>query len=450
MFTTQSFSSRLSDNTQAIGRPELYHARNVPNNDRRKHRQLEGQGRSGLSTCRPAQPELIIVPGDSFSTGDVLLEIETDKAQMDVEAQDEGKMAKITQSDGSKGVKVGSRIAVIAETDDDLSTLELPAEDPTSTPARQEDLKSSIDPSQSSEPQAEAPPSFRDTNTPQQSSSPSSSGSGVSKRQTYPLYPSIAALLHEKGIPTSEADKIPASGPKGRLLKGDVLAFLGRISETYPSEQSARITKLGHLDLSNVQLAAPKETPAKSAVPVQAETSKIPEPDPEPDSEVALPISMNSVLEVQKRIQETLGVTMPLSTFIARATDVANDGLPRSANYKPSNDDLFNQVLGLHMVNPTISRGDFIPQITALPTSTVSRTLSGPLKKHDIIDILTNNTSRPTRSTVGPPLTTSITASASATKVFTVSAAKGEEQRARVFLERVKTILQVEPGSLVI
>ena len=36
-----------------------------------------------------------VFTGDSFSTGDVLLEIETDKAQMDVEAQDDGKMAKI-------------------------------------------------------------------------------------------------------------------------------------------------------------------------------------------------------------------------------------------------------------------------------------------------------------------------------------------------------------------
>ena len=35
------------------------------------------------------------LPGDLFSTGDVLLEIETDKAQMEVEAQDDGKMAKI-------------------------------------------------------------------------------------------------------------------------------------------------------------------------------------------------------------------------------------------------------------------------------------------------------------------------------------------------------------------
>ena len=38
---------------------------------------------------------IYLFAGDSFSTGDVLLEIETDKAQMDVEAQDDGKMAKI-------------------------------------------------------------------------------------------------------------------------------------------------------------------------------------------------------------------------------------------------------------------------------------------------------------------------------------------------------------------
>lgn len=38
----------------------------------------------------------ILSIGDSFSVGDVLLEIETDKASMDVEAQDDGKMAKIT------------------------------------------------------------------------------------------------------------------------------------------------------------------------------------------------------------------------------------------------------------------------------------------------------------------------------------------------------------------
>src|SRR5271170_1200772 len=67
--------------------------------------------------------------GDSFSTGDVLLEIETDKASMDVEAQDDGKMAKIFVPDGSKQVKVGTRIAVLADPNDDLSSLEIPADD---------------------------------------------------------------------------------------------------------------------------------------------------------------------------------------------------------------------------------------------------------------------------------------------------------------------------------
>jgi len=74
--------------------------------------------------------------GDSYSTGDVLLEIETDKASMDVEAQEEGIVAKIFSGDGSKGIKVGTRIAVLAEPDDDISSIEIPADD--SKPAKSE------------------------------------------------------------------------------------------------------------------------------------------------------------------------------------------------------------------------------------------------------------------------------------------------------------------------
>ncbi|KAL8812308.1 MAG: hypothetical protein Q9223_000105 [Gallowayella weberi] len=396
--------------------------------------------------------QLTETSGDSFSTGDVLLEIETDKAQMDVEAQDDGKLARITQADGSKGVKVGSRIAVIAEPGDNLNTLQLPAEDSTAPPSPQEELKSGVDASQSSESQAEAPPSSKGTDTPRSSSSESRppSATGTPKKQSYPLYPSIAALLHEKGIPTSEADKIPASGPKGRLLKGDVLAYLGRISKSYPSEQSARITKLSHLDLSRIQIAAPAKAPSTPSPPVQEKASKLPEQESEPDTEVAVPISMKSVLEVQKRIQETLGVTVPLSTFIARATEVANDELPRPANQQPSNDELFNQVLGLDQINPKTSRGSFMPQVTALPTATVFRAPSGPLKSPDIIDILTGNLPRADKSKIGPSIPSVLSEAAPATNFFSVSVAKGEEKRARTFLERVKTILQVEPGRLVI
>ena len=47
-------------------------------------------------------------PGDSISPGDVLVEIETDKAQMDFEFQEEGTLAKILKESGEKDVAVGN------------------------------------------------------------------------------------------------------------------------------------------------------------------------------------------------------------------------------------------------------------------------------------------------------------------------------------------------------
>ena len=80
-----------------------------------------------------------IKEGESFTAGDVLLEIETDKATMDVEAQDDGILFKIIQGNETKGVKVGERIAVTAEEGDDINSLEMPAE--SNAPAKAEASK---------------------------------------------------------------------------------------------------------------------------------------------------------------------------------------------------------------------------------------------------------------------------------------------------------------------
>src|SRR5688572_27259981 len=53
--------------------------------------------------------------GDSVSSGDVIAEIETDKATMEVEAVDEGKIGKIVVPEGTEGVKVNAVIAVIVQ-----------------------------------------------------------------------------------------------------------------------------------------------------------------------------------------------------------------------------------------------------------------------------------------------------------------------------------------------
>jgi pyruvate/2-oxoglutarate dehydrogenase complex dihydrolipoamide acyltransferase (E2) component len=66
--------------------------------------------------------------GDAFTAGDVLLEIETDKATIDVEAQDDGIMGKILVKAGENKVPVGQVIAVLAEEGDDLANIEVPSD----------------------------------------------------------------------------------------------------------------------------------------------------------------------------------------------------------------------------------------------------------------------------------------------------------------------------------
>jgi hypothetical protein len=56
----------------------------------------------------------LVKEGDKVASGDILAEIETDKATMEFEAVDEGTIAKILVPEGSEGVKVGAPIAIIA------------------------------------------------------------------------------------------------------------------------------------------------------------------------------------------------------------------------------------------------------------------------------------------------------------------------------------------------
>ncbi|EUC48074.1 hypothetical protein COCMIDRAFT_24125 [Bipolaris oryzae ATCC 44560] len=374
-----------------------------------------------------------IKEGDSFSAGDVLLEIETDKAQMDVEAQDDGILAKITVGDGSKAVKVGTRIAVTAEPGDDLSSLEMPAED---SPAPKKEAEASKEQPKQSAP---VPKEERTSAPPAKSDASSKASSAKASKQTYPLYPSVQHLLEVNGLPKEEADKIPATGPNGRLLKGDVLAYIGKIEKSYPSELAGRFSKLSHLDLSNIKPMAKKETPKK---PV-AEAPKVVEDLP---VELAMPISLKAVMECQKRVKDSIGVFLPLSTFVARAAELANEDLPKSKTAKPSADELFNAVLGLDKVSAKYSQGNFFPQMTALPATNLSAQQAPAPKKSDILDILAGKKpSPPRRSTfsaapqVAGPL-----------NVFSISVPKGDEKRGQVFLERVKAVLEVEPGRLVV
>ncbi|KAH8673900.1 biotin-requiring enzyme [Xylariales sp. PMI_506] len=362
--------------------------------------------------------------GDSYSAGDVLLEIETDKATMDVEAQDDGIMVKIMQGDGSKGVQVGTRIGVMAETGDDISSLEIPAE----SMSVQSEAKQEAAPSQSTE-------------TAPKSTQRKPSGGPKAPPQKYPLYPSVEHLIKEHKLDESVISEITPTGPQGRLLKGDVLAYLGAISPDRPAEVSKRFDHNAHLDLSNIKIAAPK-TPSKSEQPAKPSAPPVPE-----NLQISLPISLDSVVEVQKKIDTSLGTFMPLSTFVARAAEVANDELPLPANYKPKADELFDQVLGLKAAKK-FSQGFYQPQLTALPPSSSAAAPKSKSAKSDIIDLLAKS-AKPRAQKPAKSLETA-GISTVANTYFSVTVPKSEEQRAEVFLTRMKMVLENEPGRLVL
>ncbi|OAA78303.1 pyruvate dehydrogenase protein x component [Akanthomyces lecanii RCEF 1005] len=376
--------------------------------------------------------------GETFIAGDVLLEIETDKATMDVEAQEDGIVMKIMSQDGSKAVPVGTRIAVLAEAGDDVSALEIPADE-------QQQPNKAAGASASSEP---APSEAKS-----ESSKPASGGSQQRKpttqrnqsyEQKYPLMPSVEHLVKANGINEADVSKIKPTGPNGRLLKGDVLAYLGSINAETPATISSRFDHLTHLDLSNIKVAERKAAPApKADVAAAAPVEELP-------LEVNVPVSLAKVVQVQKKIQDTLGVFLPLSTFISRAAEVANDELPR-ARHEPTASELFDAVLGLDKVKAAQgSRGVYLPQVSAIPAGATYKPKGAPTlpTKFDIIDELAS------RSVQAPPsgmvTIDTVPGLSSGGNVFTLTVPKAEEDRAYVFLQRCKFILEDEPGRLVL
>jgi len=359
--------------------------------------------------------------GDSFIAGDVLLEIETDKATMDVEAQDDGIVMKIMEGDGTKSVQIGTRIAVMAEPGDDISKLEVPPDEKkvAPSPGKKEEKKG---------PEKAAAAAEKETR---------SKTSGEKHKQKHPLFPSVHSLVKEHGLDAAAVESIKPTGPNGRLLKGDVLAYLGSIKAELPAKLLARFEKLSHLDLSNIKVAPRKEAPRKA--------EELAAPPAAQKAELSVPISLSKVLQVQKKIETSLGTFLPLSTFITRAAEVANDELPLAR--EPTADELFDAVvLGLDTV-PRASRGLFVPQIKAAGLPEAAFAKSAPTR--DIIDILVLPSKKSTTLPV-PPLSGVAAGLSTGINLFSLVVPKAEERRAAMFLDRMKVILEKEPGRLVL
>ena len=146
-----------------------------------------------------------IEEGSAFDAGDVLCEIETDKATVDFEAQDEGYLAKIIKPDGSQDIPVGSPVCIFVDDEDDVAKFVdyVHKEDTAATAAVEEEVPS------------------LDVNT------STAVATGDAPKRTvsdeYLLTPAARHLSQSKGL---DATVLVGTGKGGRVTKGDVLMNL--------------------------------------------------------------------------------------------------------------------------------------------------------------------------------------------------------------------------------
>src|SRR5471032_1036274 len=145
----------------------------------------------------------LVKEGDTVKSGDILAEIETDKATMEFEAVDEGRIGKILVPEGSEGVKVNAPIAVLLEEGEK-------ADAAVDIASAMKDIKAAV--------KAEVPGKSADApkaEAPKAAPAPAAKGDGT-RLFASPLARRIAAT---KGIDLSS---LSGTGPRGRIVKYDV------------------------------------------------------------------------------------------------------------------------------------------------------------------------------------------------------------------------------------
>ena len=152
----------------------------------------------------------IMKEGDAVQSGDMLAEIETDKATMEVEAIDEGVLAKILVSEGTEGIAVNAPIAVLLEDGEDVSGIQEAVDAASGALAPAAAVKAPADANSAPAPRAPATPE----------ATPAPPADGGSRILASPLAKRMAT---QAGL---DLALISGSGPRGRIVKSDIEAVI--------------------------------------------------------------------------------------------------------------------------------------------------------------------------------------------------------------------------------
>ncbi len=183
----------------------------------------------------------LVKEGDTVKSGDLLAEIETDKATMEFEAVDEGTVTKILVAEGTDGVKVGTAIALIAAEGESAATPS-PQRGDGESPSGERGEEASA-PERKAETPAPAPPAKGGGETPATSATPRAPSPQPSPHQgeeanRIKASPLARRLAEAQGI---DLASLTGSGPGGRIVRADLGTAAGG-AKAPPASQAAAPT----------------------------------------------------------------------------------------------------------------------------------------------------------------------------------------------------------------
>jgi pyruvate dehydrogenase E2 component (dihydrolipoamide acetyltransferase) len=235
--------------------------------------------------------------GDTVSAGDIIAEVETDKATMDVEVFDAGTVLKIVPGEGD-AVPLGGLIAVIGDAGEDISALLV--EDNGSTP--------------------DASASAKEVEKPASTASTDSSISAVSNHSTsqdgrVKASPLAKKIAQEKGI---DLHALAGSGPEGRIVKKDVEGFTDTATSLTRPGSSGSST-VSAPSFSSLESREVKVSQMRKVIAKRLSESKF----SNPHFYETIDIDMKAAVEARTLLKDKLDVKVSFNDIVVKASAIA-------------------------------------------------------------------------------------------------------------------------------
>lgn len=251
--------------------------------------------------------------GDSIEPGDALCQVQTDKATMEMEYQEEGYLAKILVQSGAEDVPIGTPLAIFVEDEADIEKVK-----DIEVGQESQSQKEEEPPQQESQQQQEQPkqeePQQQQKEPPKEELQQQEASTDEGRIKASPY---AKTLAFEKGIDLAQIGK--GSGPDGRIVAGDVENFTPSQAQAQPSFQGAATAQYEDIPVSATRrVIADRLLQSKQTIPHYYLTVEC---------------EMDELLRVRSMFNkkfEKEGIKISVNDFILKAAALAAKAVPEA------------------------------------------------------------------------------------------------------------------------